>query len=159
MAQLLHTSATTTARIRAEFQNSEESVAALARRHGVNPKPVVKWRSRHAVDDLPMGLPERKSTTLTPLEETAIGAFRVQTRLPLDDIFAALKPSIAPTPTRSTLHHCLQRHGVSQPPLPARERRGRVEGYETGYFHIDVCKVRVDQGKAHLFMALDRTSK
>lgn len=42
MAQLLHGSATTTARTRAEFQGSEESVAALARRHGVNPKTVAK---------------------------------------------------------------------------------------------------------------------
>ena len=38
MAQLLHGSATTTARTKAEFQRSEESVAELARRHGVNPK-------------------------------------------------------------------------------------------------------------------------
>jgi transposase-like protein len=42
MAQLLHGSATTTA----EFQSSKESVAALARRHGVNPKTVAKWRKR-----------------------------------------------------------------------------------------------------------------
>jgi transposase-like protein len=55
MAQLLHGSATTTARTRAEFQSSDESVAALARRHGVNPKTVAKWRKRDGVDDSPMG--------------------------------------------------------------------------------------------------------
>jgi hypothetical protein len=42
MAQLLHGSATTTARTRAEFQSSNESIAALARRHSVNPKTVAK---------------------------------------------------------------------------------------------------------------------
>ena len=129
MAQLLHGSATTTARTRAEFQRSEESVAELARRHGVNPKTVAKWRKRDGVEDLPMGPRERKSTTLSPLEEAAIVAFRVQTRLPLDDAFCTLKPSI-PALTRSTLHRCLQRHGVSRLPRPARERRGRFEGYE-----------------------------
>ncbi len=67
MAQLLHGSATTTARTRAEVQWSEESVAALAWRHGVNPKTVAKWRSRHTVGDLPLGLRERKSKVLTPL--------------------------------------------------------------------------------------------
>ena len=158
MAQLLHGSATTTTRTRAEFQSSKESVAALARRHGVNPKTVAKWRKRDGVDDSPMGPRERKSTTLTPLEEAAIVAFRVQTRLPLDDVFCALKPSI-PTLTRSTLHRCLQRHGVSRLPRPARERRGQFKGYEIGYFHIDVCEARVEQGKAHLFVAVDRTSK
>ena len=158
MAQLLHGSATTTARTRAEFQNSREPVATLPRCHGVNPKTVAKWRGRDSVEDLPMGPRERKSTTLTPLEEAAIVAFRVQTHLPLDDVFCALKPSI-PALTRSTLHRCLQRHGVSRLPRPARERRGRFRSYEIGYFHIDVCEVRVEQGKAHLFVAVDRTSK
>ncbi len=158
MAQLLHSSATTTARTRAEFRSSEESVATLARRHGVNPKTVAKWRTRDCTDDLPMGPRQRKSTVLTPLEEAAIVAFRVQTHLPLDEVFVALKPSI-PTLTRSTLHRCLKRHGVSRLPRPARERRGRFKSYEIGYFHIDVCEVRVEQGKAHLFVAVDRTSK
>ena len=158
MAQLLHGSATTTARTRAEFQSSEESVAVLAHLHGVNPKTLAKWRGRGAVEDLPMGPRERKSTTLTPLKEAAIVAFRVHTRLPLDDVFCALKPSI-PALTRSTLHRCLQRHGVSRLPRPARERRGRFKDYEIGYFHIDVCEVRVEQGKAYLFVAVGRTSK
>ncbi len=41
-----------------------------------------------------MGPRQCKSTVLTSLEEAAIVAFRVQTRLPLDDVFCALKPSI-----------------------------------------------------------------
>ena len=158
MAQLLHGSATTTARTRAEFQGPGESVAALARRHGVNPKTVANWRARGGAEDLPMGPRERRSTVLTPLEEAAIVAFRVQTRLPLDDVFCALKPSI-PALTRSTLHRCLQRHGVSRLPRPARAARGRFKDYEIGYLHVDICEVRVEQGKAHLFVAVDRTSK
>lgn len=55
MAQLLRSNATTTARTRAEFQSSEESVAASARRHGVDPKPVAKWHKRDGVEDLPVG--------------------------------------------------------------------------------------------------------
>ena len=54
MAELLHGSATTTARTRAEFQGSEESVAERARRHGVNPKTVAKCRKRNSVEDRPM---------------------------------------------------------------------------------------------------------
>jgi hypothetical protein len=103
MAQLLHGSATTTQRLREEFRDSQETVAELARRYGVNPKTVAKWRQRNDVEDLPMGPSERRSTTLTPLEEAAVVAFRVQTKLPLDDVFCALKPSI-PALTRSTLH-------------------------------------------------------
>ena len=43
--------------------------------------------------------------------------------------------------------------------LPVRERRGRFKSYEIGYFHVDVCEVRVEQGKAFLFVAVDHTSK
>jgi hypothetical protein len=112
-----------------EFQSSEESVAVLARRHGANPKTVAKWRDRRGVENLPVGSRERESTILTPLEEAAIVAFRVRTRLPLDGVFSsALKPSIQSL-IRSTLHRCLQRHGVSRLPRLARKRRGRLNAW------------------------------
>lgn len=28
-----------------------------------------------------------------------------------------------------------------------------------GYFHIDIAEVRTEQGKLHMFVAIDRTSK
>jgi hypothetical protein len=65
---------------------------ASARKHGVNPKTVAKWRNRDGVEDLSLGPHERRSTPLTPLEEAAIVAFRMQPRLPLDDVFCVLKP-------------------------------------------------------------------
>jgi transposase InsO family protein len=158
MAQLLHGSATTTARLRTEFQASAEPTAALARRYGVNPKTVAKWRRRRSVDDLPMGPHERKSSVLSELEEAAVVAFRAQTRLPLDDVFIALRPAI-PNLTRSTLHRCLQRHGISRLPRPARKRRGRFDPCELGFFHIDFAEVRTAREKAFLFVAVDRVAK
>ena len=89
MARVLHGSSTTTARIRTEFQSSEESVAVLARRHGADPKTVAKWRDRRGVENLPVGSRERESMILTPLEEAAIVVFRVRTRLLLDDVFSS----------------------------------------------------------------------
>ncbi len=44
-----------------------------------------------------------------------IVAFRRHTLLPLDDCLYALQPSI-PHLTRSALHRCLQRHGISRLP-------------------------------------------
>ena len=44
-----------------------------------------------------------------------IVAFRRRTLLPLDDCLYALQPSI-PDLTRSSLHRCLQRHGISRLP-------------------------------------------
>ena len=44
-----------------------------------------------------------------------IVAFRRHTLLPLDDCLYALQPTI-PHLTRSSLHRCLQRHGISRLP-------------------------------------------
>jgi transposase InsO family protein len=158
MAQVLHGCATTTARLRADIQASAEPTAVVARRYSLNPKTVAKWRAREGVEDRPMGPRERRSSVLSSLEEAAIVAFRTRSRLPLDDVFLALKPAI-PALTRSTLHRCLQRHGVSRLPRPARERPQRFKAYEIGYLHVDIAEVRVAEAKAYLFVAVDRTAK
>jgi transposase-like protein len=158
MAQLLHGSAKTTHAVRAELQRSQASVAQLAQRFGINEKTVLKWRSRRSVDDLPMGPKERRSTVLAPMEEAAIVALRVHARLPLDDVFVALK-DVIPTLTRSSLHRCLQRHGISRLPKADREKPKPFKKYEIGYFHIDIAELRFEGGKGFLFVAVDRTSK
>ena len=71
MGQVLHGSATTTAAIRRAIQHSQESLRTLARRHGINPKTVAKWKKRSSVTDLPTGPKHPKSTVLS-IEEEAI---------------------------------------------------------------------------------------
>ncbi len=125
MGQLLHGCATTTAALRRAIQNSQESLSALADRFHINVKTVAKWRRRTSVADAPMGPRHLHSTVLTTEQEAAIVTFRRQTLLPLDDCLYALQPSI-PNLTRSSLHRCLQRHGISRLPevgdKPAREK-------------------------------------
>jgi len=80
MGQVLHGSARTTEAVRRAIQRSEESVRALARRHGISPTTVQKWRKRASVSDAPMGPRAIHSTVLTPEEEAMIVAFRRHTR-------------------------------------------------------------------------------
>ena len=115
MGQILHGSASTTQAIRRAIQHSQESKRALARRHGINPKTVVKWRRRTSTSDAPMGPKTPRSTVLSQAEEAIVVAFRKHTLLPLDDCLYALQSSI-PHLTRSALHRCLQRHGISRLP-------------------------------------------
>ena len=53
------------------------------------------------------------------------------------------------------------RHGISR--LPELEgdkpEKKRFATYPIGYFHIDIAEVRTEEGKLHLFVAVDRTSK
>ncbi len=120
MASVLHGSARTTPRIRAELQASKESARSLAARYDLNPKTVRKWRQRTTTADAPMGPKAPKSTVLTPAEEAIVVAFRQKTLLPLDDVLGCLRDTI-PNLSRSALHRCLQRHGISRLP----KRRGQ----------------------------------
>ncbi|MGY4286398.1 transposase [Bradyrhizobium sp. LM2.7] len=115
MGQVLHGCATTTEAVRRAIQNSQESLRALAKRYGINQKTVAKWKQRKSVADLPTGPKEAKSNVLSIEEQAIIIAFRRHTLLPLDDCLHALQPTI-PHLTRSPLHRCLQRHGISRLP-------------------------------------------
>lgn len=160
MGQILHGSARTTAAVRRAIQHSQESLMALAKRHGINPKTVAKWKRRTSVNDLPTGPKDAKSTTLSIGEEAIIVAFRRHTLLPLDDCLYALQATI-PHLTRSSLHRCLQRHGISRLPEVAgdKEPKRKFKTYPIGYFHIDIAEVQTAEGRLHLYVAIDRTSK
>jgi transposase InsO family protein len=107
-----------------------------------------------------MGPRIRRSTVLTEGEEQAAVEFRRRTHLPLDDLLGCLRGRI-PALSRSALHRCLQRHGVSR--LPSRSdgvpKRGRFADTTIGFVHIDSCEVRAADGKLHLFLAVDRVTK
>ena len=121
MGQVLHGSATTREAVRRAIQHSQESLRALAGRYGINPKTVAKWKKRFSAADLPTGPKEPRSTVLSVEDEGVIVAFRKHTLLPLDDCLYALQATI-PHLTRSSLHRCLQRHGIDR--LPTLDLEG-----------------------------------
>lgn len=160
MGQVRHGCATTTHAIRATIQRSQASNAELSRELGINAKTVAKWRKRQSVEDLKTGPKEPRSTVLSEQEEAIVVAFRRHTLLPLDDCLYALQPTV-PHLTRSSLHRCLQRHGISR--LPDMDgdkpKRQKFKRYPIGFFHIDIAELRTAEGKLYLFVAIDRTSK
>jgi len=160
MGQVLHGSATTTEAIRRAIQDSQKSLRALAKRYGINQKTVAKWKKRSSVADLRTGPKEPRSTVLSGEEEAIIVAFRRHTLLPLDDCLYSLQPTI-PHLTRSSLHRCLQRHGIGRLPDIEGEKpaKKKFKTYSVGFFHIDIAEVRTEEGKLYLYVAIDRTSK
>ena len=82
MGQVLGGSATTTEAIRPAMQRIEESERALARRHGVRPTTVQKWRNRTHINDARMGPKAIHSTILATEEKAMVVAFRRHTLLP-----------------------------------------------------------------------------
>ena len=114
MGQILHGYARTTEATRCAIQNSQESLRVLARRYGINPKTVAKWRKREATRDLAMG-PKLRGPTAG--EEAMIAAVRKHTPLLLDDCLYTLQETIRHLTRGSSPHRCLHRHGISR--LPA----------------------------------------
>ena len=160
MGQVLHGRATTTEAVRRAIQAGQESVRALARRHGVSPTTVQKWRKRTFAADAAMGPKAPRPTVLSPEDEAVVVAFRRHTLLPLDDRLYALRPSL-PHLTRSSLHRCLQRHGIARLPEVdgTKPKRSRFKAYPIGFFHIDIAEAHTEEGRLHLFVAVDRASK
>jgi transposase InsO family protein len=160
MGQVLHGCATTTEAVRRAIQHSQESLRALSSRYGINQKTVAKWRKRTSVADVRTGPKAPKSTVLSTEEEAVIVAFRRHTLLPLDDCLYSLQATI-PHLSRSSLHRCLHRHGISRLPEVVGDKadKRKFKTYPIGYFHIDIAEVQTAEGKLYLYVAIDRTSK
>jgi hypothetical protein len=160
LGQILHRSATTTEAVRRAIQNSQESLRALSKRYGINQKTVAKWKNRGFVADLPTGPKQPKSTVLSIEDEALVVAFRWHTLLPLDDCLYVLQSTI-PHLTRSSLHRCLQRHGISRLPEVKGDKQDKSNAKTPpiGCFRINVVEVSIAEGALRLYIAIDRTSR
>jgi transposase-like protein len=123
MGQVLPRSATTTEAIRRAIQHSQESMRSLARRHGINPKTVAKWKKRESTVVRRTCPTVPRSTVLTVEQEAIIVAFRKHTLLPLDDCLYALQATIPQLARRQALQEKVQH--LSDRLLPHRPGRGQ----------------------------------
>jgi hypothetical protein len=83
----LHSQATTTRKIRAAIQASDEPAWIVADRHGTSKQTVWKWRKRDGAEDR-SHTPHRLQTTLTPAQEAVAVALRKTLLVSLDDLLA-----------------------------------------------------------------------
>ena len=160
MEHVPHRSVHTTKAIRRAIQQSQASLQVLAKRYGINPKTVAKWKRRNTTDDLPTGPKTARHRKLTAEEEETIVQFREHTLLPLDDCLYALQARI-PHLSRSSLHRCLQRHGISRLAETGKtgDRADERKAPPIGCIHIDRSEVRSTEGTHYLFNAIDQASK
>ncbi len=156
----LHANATTTPRIRAYIQHSTATTATLARELGISARTVARWRGRREVHDR-SPVPHRLATTMTDWEEALCVELRRALALPLDDIVEAMRRCLNPALSRSAIHRCLKRHGIS-----ARQRpeRAAVLAFETdrpaGFIHIDVKYLPpLGRKRSYAYVAIDRATR
>src|SRR5215469_13607050 len=134
----LHANATTTPRTRAYIQKSTASNAALADELGIHARTVARWKTRRDVADRSTR-PHRLATTISQWEEGLIVELRRSLALPLDDIVEAMRRCLNPKLSRSGIHRCLQRHGLSARLSP---QTAPAVTFQTdtpaGFIHVDV---------------------
>jgi transposase-like protein len=146
--------------VRRAIRHSQASLRALARRHGLNPKTIAKWRKRSSVADLPTGPREAHPSTLSTEQEAIIVACRRHTLLPLDDCLYALRATL-PHLARSALRRCLQWHDspACQRSKPTSLRRRSSSPIPSAASTSCIAEVSTEEGKLRLFVAIDHTSK
>jgi transposase InsO family protein len=156
----LHANATTTPRVRAYIQASTASNSALARELGIHSRTVARWRARDQVLDRSTR-PHHLATSLTDCEEALIVELRRSLALPLDDITEAMRRCVNPELSRSAIHRCLKRHGVS-----ARAARAKtpVAVFQTdapaGFLHVDVKYLPpLNRRRSYAYVAIDRATR
>ena len=61
----------------------------------------------------------------------------------------------------SSLHRCLQRHGITRLSDVEGDKRpkNKCRSYPIGYSYIDIAEVQTVEGKLYLFVAIDPASK
>ena len=156
----LHANATTTPRIRAYIQKSAAANSALARELGIHGRTVARWKGRQDVLDRSTR-PHRLSTTITAWEEALIVELRRSLALPLDDLVEAMRRCVNPKLSRSGIHRCLQRHGLSARLTP---QKAPAAAFQTeapaGFVHIDVKYLPpLNRRRSYAYVAIDRATR
>lgn len=160
----LHKRATTTPKIRAAIQASDEPAWLVAEGYGISEQTVWKWRKRDSVQDR-SHTPHRLQTTLTPAQEAVAVVLRRALLLPLGDLLSVVREFLNPDVSRSGLDRCLRRHGVGNlrdlKPKAAQPAHGTFKAHEPGYLHIDVKylpQMADEERRRSLFVAIDRAT-
>ena len=162
MGQVLHGSATTTEAVRRAIQHSQESLRAA--RQALRDQPEDRRQVEEAHARSPICRPARRSRNRR--------CYRSRTRRSSSP-FAGIRCcrwTIAFMPcsrriphlTRSSLHRCLQRHGISPPARGRGRQAGQEEVQEPTRSATStsiIAEVQTAEGKLYLYVAIDRTSK
>jgi transposase InsO family protein len=155
----LHANAATTPKLRAYIQASDRSVAELADELGLSERTVRRWKGRKDQADR-SSRPHKLATEFTLEEEEIAVELRTELGLSLDDALEVMQRCIRPTISRSALHRCLQRRGVSSKPKAPRPQAQPFAPTAFGYVHIDLKHLpRLQRRPAYVFVAIERTTR
>ena len=155
----LHANAVTTPKVREYIRDSDRPVAELALELGISETTVRRWKRRQTVADR-SSRPHAIATGFSLEEEEIAVQLRTELELSLDDALEVMRRCLPPDISRSALHRCFKRRGVSQTPREPAPAPGRFETQPFGYVHIDLKHLpRLKGQAAYVFVAIERTTR
>jgi transposase-like protein len=155
----LHANAATTPKMRVYIQASGRPVAELARELGISETTVRRWRQRRTVSDR-SSMPHRLATGFSAEEETIAVELRTRLQLSLDDTLEVMRRCLRANISRSALHRCLKRQGISHRPRDAKPPVQRFDPEPFGYVHVDLKHLpRLQRQAAYVCVAIERATR
>jgi transposase InsO family protein len=155
----LHANAATTPKVRAYIQASSRPVAELASELGVSETTIRRWKARRDAADR-SSRPHTLATGFCLEEEEIAVELRTGLALSLDDVLEVMRRCLRADISRSALHRCLKRRGVSGRPSHPKPPAGRFAPEPFGYVHVDLKHLPRLQGQAaYVFVAIERTTR
>ena len=155
----LHANAATTPKVRAYIRSSALPAAELARQLGVCETTVRRWKRRDETTDR-SSVPHTLATRFSLEEEEIAVELRTRLGLSLDDALEVMRRCVRADISRSALHRCLKRRGVSRRPRDAARTAERFAPEPFGYVHVDLKHLTRLQGRpAYVFVAIERTTR
>lgn len=66
-----------------------------------------------------------------------------------------------PALSRSNTYRCLKRNGLNKTPKDYDKKRvvQKYKDYPVGFMHVDIAEVNTKEGKAYLFVEIDRKTR
>jgi IS30 family transposase len=155
----LHANATTTPKARAYIQSSALPVTDLVQELGVSETTVRRWKARQDVSDR-SSRPHALATGFSFEEEEIAVGLRTDLALSLDDLLEVMRRCLRPDISRSALHRCLKRRGVSGKSPVSRPPAQAFASTPFGYVHVDLKHLpRLERRPAYVFVAIERTTR
>ena len=151
----LHANATTTPKVRVYIQSSRAPAAALARELGVCETTVRRWRARSDGTDR-SSRPHLLATGFSLEEEEIAVELRARLGLSLDDALEVMRRCVRADISRSALHRCLKRRGVSRRPRDPAPPAKRFAPEPFGFVHVDLKHLTRLQGLEGRLAGIDK---
>ena len=161
----LHKNARTTPATREYIQQcTDRPVRELAAELGVSQATIRKWRNRKQSGELYDRSHARHNllASTSDVEERLICELRSDIGLSLDDIVEVMTRCVNPSLSRSAIHRCLKRYGISGRQENDKVKRSYGEFEETtcGFIHMDVKYLPKIKGvRQYVYAAIDRITR